>query len=409
MTTTGFRARLNRLTRRAAGPAPAERRQLRIAIVAQPARGGAGAERVVSELTGFLEGRTEVITVSPTPNEDARDPGFSYSGRLIEIHFRRQSGKPLAKATSLLANAVRLGRVLHQAKADVVVSSHSISLHTLTTLARLVRMVDTPVVIRFGNPPKYQMEGRSRMSRIVLRHLIRRADLLIANSAGVAQEVMRDLGVPKSKIRIIPNPCDVAKVQRMASEPGGYLPVEGRTIVTVGRLSEEKNHQLLIRAFAQMGPSQNVRLVIIGDGPLRPALQGLAKELGVDQQVQFLGWRANPFPILRQADVFCLSSSFEGFGYVLVEAMACGCPVIATDAPYGPRDILDGGKYGLLVPMDDVDRLAQSLQSVLDDDALREDLRVKGLERASGYDVSLVGPRYLEALEEVASGRRAAR
>jgi glycosyltransferase involved in cell wall biosynthesis len=116
--------------------------------------------------------------------------------------------------------------------------------------------------------------------------------------------------------------------------------------------------------------------------------------------VVFVGWLSNPFPLLKEAGAFCLSSKYEGFGYALIEAMACGCPVIATDAPYGPEEILEGGAYGLLVPNGDEQALAAGMLRILSDPALNADLRRRGQERAAQYDVSRVGETYAKVLQE---------
>jgi glycosyltransferase involved in cell wall biosynthesis len=117
-------------------------------------------------------------------------------------------------------------------------------------------------------------------------------------------------------------------------------------------------------------------------------------------RVVFVGWVPNPFPLLRQAGAFCLSSEYEGFGYALIEAMACGCPVVATDAPYGPKDILEGGAHGLLVPNGDEQALATGMLRILSDPVLQVELRRRGQERAAQYDISRVGETYAKVLQE---------
>ncbi|WP_144159136.1 glycosyltransferase [Paraburkholderia sp. BCC1885] len=145
-------------------------------------------------------------------------------------------------------------------------------------------------------------------------------------------------------------------------------------IVSVARLDEgQKDHNTLLRAFAQLrgqGLSSS-DLVLIGEGPDQAALEKLAAELGMRECVHFLGFCSNPFPYIRQAEMLVLSSRYEGFGMVLGEAMALGTPVISTDCPTGPRDLLEGGKAGLLVPIGDVDELARAMERLHTDTLLR--------------------------------------
>jgi glycosyltransferase involved in cell wall biosynthesis len=268
-------------------------------------------------------------------------------------------------------------------------------------MAKTLGWIDSPLVIRFGSPPSFQMADRSRASVMVFRRLLGHADSLIANSSGVAADINQYLHLTPSMTRVIPNPCDVAAVQRLAeATPEGAPLVNSRTIVSLGRLAQEKNHALMIRSFARIAASADARLVIAGDGPLRSDLERLGRELGVADRVVFVGWLSNPFPLLKEAGAFCLSSKYEGFGYALIEAMACGCPVIATDAPYGPEEILEGGAYGLLVPNGDEQALAAGMLRILSDPALNADLRRRGQERAAQYDVSRVGETYAKVLQE---------
>jgi glycosyltransferase involved in cell wall biosynthesis len=383
-------------------------RPLRVTIVAPPLKGGAGAERVVSELTRFLSSRHEVATVCPAAGPRTRDPGFSYTGPVVHVRLDRGRWGFIANPISVLSNAARLGRAIRATRPDVVLSSYSVTLHGLTAMAKTFDWIDSPLVIRFGNPPSFQMADRSRASVIVLRRLVGHADMLIANSSGVAVDINQFLNVTPSMIRVIPNPCDLAAIQRLAeATPDGGPLVNSRTIMSLGRLAEQKNQALMIRSFARIAASADARLVIAGDGPLRSDLERLAREVGMADRVVFVGWLPNPFPLLRQAGAFCLSSEYEGFGYALIEAMACGCPVVATDAPYGPKDILEGGAHGLLVPNGDEQALATGMLRILSDPVLQVELRRRGQERAAQYDVSRVGETYAKVLQEAAVRYRA--
>jgi len=136
-------------------------------------------------------------------------------------------------------------------------------------------------------------------------------------------------------------------------------------ILGVGRHYPQKGFDTLLRAFARVRQETPARLVILGEGPERPNLERLASELGVAADVDMPGFDPNPFRYMKRAGVFVLSSRYEGLPNVLIQAMACGCPVVSTDCPNGPAEILDGGRYGALVPVDDVEAMARAIVRAL--------------------------------------------
>ena len=163
--------------------------------------------------------------------------------------------------------------------------------------------------------------------------------------------------------------------------------------MTVGSMKAQKNHPLLLRAFAGMG-RWDARLMLVGTGAGEAGLRVAADELGITQQVIFAGFHSDPTPFYQTADLFVLSSDYEGFGNVIVEAMACGTPVVSTDCPSGPAEILEQGKHGRLVPVGDVEALTSAMQAALaarhDPDALKQ--------RAANFAPAIAAKRYLELL-----------
>lgn len=173
-------------------------------------------------------------------------------------------------------------------------------------------------------------------------------------------------GISRERISVIYNPINTASWTGGDSCTRAWLTdKEVPIFVGIGRLVPQKNFQLLIRAFARLSNRQRARLIIIGDGPLRSELQGLACRLGIAGDVHLIGYRANPAPYFEQAAAVVLASRFEGFGNVLVEAMSRGTPVISTDCPFGPSEILADGRYGLLVPTDDPAAMADAMAITL--------------------------------------------
>jgi len=211
------------------------------------------------------------------------------------------------------------------------------------------------------------------------------------------------LGVNPDRVFLIYNGFDIQRLKAQAQAP---LSAEVRpwfaenTILCVGRLSVEKRFDLAIQAFAlaQSQLPSSTQLVIVGDGPLQRDLQSLIDALKLQDRVHLAGLQTNPFPFFAQATIFLLSSDYEGFGRVLVEAMACGCPVIAHNCPVGPAEVLDHGTCGLLLDNNQPPTLADAMVRLLQDDRLRDQLRQQGLSRSRQFDQAEVSQRYLEEL-----------
>jgi glycosyltransferase involved in cell wall biosynthesis len=173
------------------------------------------------------------------------------------------------------------------------------------------------------------------------------------------------------------------------------------TVITVGRHTKQKDQETLIRAFARTLERVPARLVLVGQGPWRSNLEALVAELGIGDAVLFAGWQENPFCWMARSDLFVLSSRFEGFGNVIVEAMACGLPVICTDCRGGPSEIVRGGEDGILVPVGDVETLAGAITKLLLDEVLRAEFAQKAQCRAAAFDISQIGIQYEEILQSV--------
>lgn len=211
---------------------------------------------------------------------------------------------------------------------------------------------------------------RERLLPRLMRWLYPFADVVIAVSMGVADDLAKTIKLPREQIRVIYNPIFsedlLKKTEERVVEPW-FMPASPPVILAVGRLTEQKDFPMLIKAFSKLRNRRDVRLLIIGEGPDRIVLESLINELGLKDSVEMPGFKNNPITYMKRVDVFVLSSRWEGFGNVLVEAMACGTPVISTDCPSGPAEILENGKWGCLVPVGDVNALAQAIAVTLDE------------------------------------------
>jgi glycosyltransferase involved in cell wall biosynthesis len=230
------------------------------------------------------------------------------------------------------------------------------------------------------------------------------ADAVLAVSDGVAAEMAAYADIPRHRIATVYNPAVAPYVATMARgqvDHDWFMPGGPPVILGVGNLKPQKDFATLIRAFARVRAERPARLVILGDarGPDKDAtyvaeLKGLPAQLGIATDVSFAGFAENPFAYMSRAAVFVLSSAWEGFGNVLAEALACGCPVVSTDCPSGPAEILDRGRYGPLVPVGDDAALAAAICRVLDAPPSRDELTG----RAASFTVERAVDRYLQLL-----------
>ncbi len=238
---------------------------------------------------------------------------------------------------------------------------------------------------------------RDRLLPMLSRLWYPSADYVVAVSRGVQAYLIHTIGLPEAMVRVIHNPVPVDRIRGMAREDLSFPWFDGDDIpiiIGVGRLSDEKGFDVLLRAFDRVRNKTPVRLVILGEGPQRDKLNNLIKELGVEHDVFMPGYVPNPYAYIAHAAVLTLSSRSEGFPNVIVEALACGTPVVATDCPSGPAEILNEGEFGRLVPMNDPAAMARAIL-----DTLREDFDSDQLtKRAEEFSMDKVVHEYTKLL-----------
>jgi glycosyltransferase involved in cell wall biosynthesis len=234
----------------------------------------------------------------------------------------------------------------------------------------------------------------------LLRRAYLTADAIVTASRGVADDLAACAGLPRHRITTIYNPVVAPDLPVKAQAPVDhpwFAAGEPAVILGVGRLHPQKDFATLLRAFAALRSRRPVRLVILGSGlgsAYEADLQALAAELGVADAIDLPGFVRNPLAFMSRAAVFVLSSRYEGLGNALIEALACGTPVVSTDCPSGPREILDDGRFGPLVPVGDAAALADAIEQVLDHPPPAEHLRM----RAQLFSVERSADAYLELL-----------
>jgi glycosyltransferase involved in cell wall biosynthesis len=322
--------------------------------------GDGGVEKMVSNLAaGFLaEGvKVDLILIKAAGGHlDAIPPGvriykLNAGTSILSLpwlirYLRRE--RPVA----LLAAKDRAGRV--------------------ALLARRFARVPTRVVLRLGMHLSQSLEGKSWLLKALRFYPVRWfypwADGIVGVSDGVVEDLAVITGLPRSRFRVIANPTVTPDLHRLAAEPledDWFTSPETPRIIAVGRLTRQKGFSILLEAFARLHGRQQCRLVILGEGPDRQKLEMEVERLGLAGAVRLPGFVAKPYPWLVRADLFVLSSLFEGSPNALKEALALGVPVVATDCNSGPRQILQSGRYGPLVPVNDPEALAQAMARVL--------------------------------------------
>jgi glycosyltransferase involved in cell wall biosynthesis len=257
----------------------------------------------------------------------------------------------------------------------------------------------TRLVVSERNTLSAAMAHAARWRMRPMPWLIRRfypwAEGVVAVSEGVADDLAAVTGLPRNRIEVIYNPVVTPDMAAMLREPvrhPWFRPGEPPVVLGVGRLTAQKDFATLVRAFASAHPRSEARLVILGEGPERASLEALVARCGVSGRVALPGFVANPYPYMASSGVFVLSSAWEGLPGVLIEALYCGVPVVATDCPSGPREVLRGG-HGRLVGVGDVEAMATEI-----DKALAGAVPRPGPDSWKSFDQEVVVQRYLDTL-----------
>lgn len=326
------------------------------------------------------------------------DPGGAAITARPVVASPRQPGA-LAYLSSLAA-------YLERARPDALITADTYY-NVIALWARALARAPTRLVVSERRPlkprlelPKHRRRWRWRYLPPLIARLYPRADAVVAVSRGVGADLTALTGLPPRAITTIYNPVVGPELVRAAREPldhPWFAPCAPPVVLAVGQLSVTKGFSTLIRAFARVRQERRVRLMILGEGRERTALEGLVRELRLSDAVLLPGFVDNPAAYMARAGVFVLSSTYEGFGNVVVEALACGCRVVSTDCPYGPAEILDGGRYGALVPVGDHEALARAVLRTLEDPPERALLRA----RADAFTIERAAERYLELLDGI--------
>ena len=287
-------------------------------------------------------------------------------------------------APNTLGAIPRLAAYLRRERPSVLLSALDHG-NIAAIIARDIAGVETRIVISQRNHFSSDIVNarRPRVARLgpVVRRFYPRADAIAAVSRGVADDLADELGMERERVVAIYNAVtgpELAAQAGAALDHPWFEDGQPPVILGVGKLKAQKDFPTLLRAFAELRKTHAARLIILGEGPERAALEALARDLGIAGDAALPGFAQNPFAYMARADVFALSSAFEGLPGVLIQALACGCPVVSTNCPSGPDEILEGGRHGRLVPVGDASALARAMAATLDAPPDREALKRRG-------------------------------
>lgn len=300
---------------------------------------------------------------------------------------------PRVPALGILAGVPHLKSYIESARPQVLFSSRT---HTNITAILAARAATAELHVAATEHSDYtQVENlKERVTGALAAQTYRFADDIVAVSKGVAESVVRNTPVSVDETTVLHNPVDIEDVQTTAEKGVNhewFADPTIETIVSVGRLERQKDLSTLLRAFDRLQESRSeVRLIIVGKGSEREQLESLATSLGIQNAVSFEGYVENPYAYMRGSSVFVLSSQYEGLPTVLIEALACGSSIVATDCPHGPREVLSDGEYGRLTPVGEPDALAATINEALEEPVPG----VKSRQRAEDFSMEAGADRY---------------
>ncbi|HLI63610.1 MAG TPA: glycosyltransferase [Terriglobales bacterium] len=353
-----------------------------------PLLAGGGLERVMLNLARGLALKGTrvdlVLACAQGPYLQAVPPGVN----LVDFRSLRVS-----------RSILRLASYLRHRRPDAVISA-STHANVATICARAIARGATRVIVTEHNPPttvaEYNQDWRTWLLHRTMKSAYRFADSVVAVSRGLADDMARRLQFDRDSINVIYNPVVTPALLANAAEPldhPWFGPGQPPVVLAVGRLEPRKDFSTLLRAFTRLRRARPARIMILGEGPDRPRLESIVRELRIEENAALPGFVDNPYKYMKRAKVLVLSSRSEGLPTVLIEAMALGTQVVSTDCLSGPDEILEWGKWGKLVPVGDDLQMASAICDILDGRA-----RYNVEDRASAFSLDNIVDSYLDVV-----------
>lgn len=348
-----------------------------------PSMRGGGAERMFVNMANEFSKKNFRVDLVIAQKEGPYLKYISNGINIIDLQSPR-----------IMKSLFPLIRFIKDEKPDILLSTIR-HVNMISILAGMLSNTNVKLIVRQAIHTK---RYPNKIKSLIERYLLNKANIIIAISKGVKDSLIETFKIPEYKIQVIYNPIYNSSIIEKSKEVVKHPFFDGKNkiVLAAGRLTIQKDFPTLIKAF-NMIKTDITRLVILGEGKYRNELEDLIKELGLEEHVSLPGFADNPYAYMAKADVFVLSSKIEGFANVLVEAMACGTTVISTDCPSGPSEILDGGKYGKLVPAGNIERLAEAINEAISNPSKKEIL----INRAKMFSVEKSIEEYLKLFAQV--------
>ncbi len=355
-----------------------------------PSFAGGGAERLSVLLANqFCEMGNKVSFAVNT----ADGPHKSLLAKDVSLHTLNPN--------SHLSSIFLFSSLLNNIKPDYIYCRSGVC-PIIGVMGQLLTTTNIIVIIAYDNPYSPTTDFGSRLTRYLAALLSRLSYCTISVSSDIQTELRVRFKAPAKKLKVIFNPIDLEEVNSKCKKPFPLVLSEYKKekpyIVAAGRLVRQKDYPTLIRAFHQIHQKIPHDLLILGQGPLEKDIRKLLQELSLEDRVVLPGYCQNLFPVFKAADLFVLSSIYEGFGIVIVESLAVGTPVVCTNCIGGPKEILENGKYGKLTPVGDDKALAQAITQTLKSPLSPEILK----KRAADFSLKRIANQYLEIVEDIA-------
>lgn len=360
-----------------------------------PSLGGGGAEKVVVNLVNELcENENLVIDLVLG---DA-------TGKYVELVNGKVQIVNL-ESPRMIKTIFKIVRYLKNNKPDVLISGLDY-VNVIALIAKKLAGVNTKILITEHNTLSQTLDSRKSVKTSILINLMRRlyskADQIIAVSKGVAADLCNVLGVKDKLVKVIYNPVINDHIIQQSYEEIDHKWVNDSkqpVILGIGRLTLQKDFEMLIKAFSILKSKVPAKLIILGEGELRNDLEAQIKSLGLSESIDLYGFHNNPYAFIRQTELFVLSSRWEGLPTVLIEALACDATVVSTDCKSGPREILAGGKYGKLVDVGDFEGLAVAMEESLSKEKQNSKEEIKSwLHQFRAEEVTLEYKKLIQSL-----------
>lgn len=390
-----------------------------------------GAERVVSRLTQILSDNYEVYLIL---FEDTY-MSYPYSGILVNMDIKGNDGKLVTKICLPLKRAKKLKQIKKENKLDVVISF----MNSPNIVNILSNVASCGCVVSIRNYSALEMRSGmyDKLMDAVAKSIYKKADCVVPVTNEIADDIIKRYNLSKMNVATVYNPYDLAEIEKQKLQPienDAHVSFMsgGRCIISVGRNMHQKGFWHLIKAFKRVHDMiPDTRLVIVGRNEMPEQTDRLLEELNLTDVVLLAGYQSNPFAYINHSEIYVLSSLYEGFPNSLVEAMACGKPVVAANCKSGPKEILcqdnwykDVSKacqvtYGILTPemnqeenwaADVIEKcdeeLAKGILKLLNDKELADKFANLSMERASNFDYATCGNKYGQIIENVVQNRR---